>query len=117
MILFVLFIFIVKIEDLEEIKSGRQLAYKVIVKTSDRPGSSTEADVKLQMYGKKGKSKMFTLKNSTTHRIPFRRSNIDIFELNVYDIGNIKAISIGHSETEIGLNFIFFSISFEYCIC
>ena len=45
---------------------------------------------------------MFTLKNSTTHRIPFRRSNIDIFELNVYDIGNIKAISIGHSETEIG---------------
>ena len=45
---------------------------------------------------------MFLLNNSTTHRIPFRRSNIDIFEIDTFDLGVINAIKVGHSERDIG---------------
>ncbi len=89
-------------ENLNEIKSGDTILYKIVVKTSDRLGSSTEADIKIQLFGKKGKSRLIHLKNSTRHKIPFRRSNVDEFEVMIYDIGVIRAISIGHSETDIG---------------
>jgi hypothetical protein len=75
----------------------------VIVKTGDRLGSSTEADIKLQIFGQKGKTKLISLKNSTTHRLPFRKSNTDVFEIECYDIGNIRAIQIGHNEKDIGI--------------
>ena len=55
------------------------------------------------MFGKKGKSKLVQLKNSITHRIPFRKSNTDIFEIECFDIGEIRAIQIGHNEKDIGI--------------
>ena len=90
------------LNDLKEIKSGNEIKYRVIIKTSDKPGASTDALIKLCFYGKKGKSKLFKLKDSKTHRIPFRKGNTDVFDLSIYDIGKIEAISIGHSEKDIG---------------
>lgn len=89
-------------DELEEIKSGNHHKYRVIIKTSDKTGSGTDALIKLRFFGTKGKSKIFKLKESKTHRIPFRRGNTDVFDLSVYDIGKIIAISIGHSEVDIG---------------
>jgi hypothetical protein len=91
-----------KLEDLPEVKDGKEKFYKIIVKTSDKQGSSTNADIQLQLFGKIGKSKLITLKNSLTNKIPFARSKTDVFEYRISDVGKIKAIKIGHNEHDIG---------------
>ena len=90
------------VDSLLEINSGDKLTYKVIVKTGDRLGSSSEAEIRLQMFGQRGKSKVIPLTKSTSHQLPFRRANTDVFEIQNYDLGPIKAIKIGHSEKDIG---------------
>ena len=91
-----------KYEDLPEVNDGKDKFYKIIVKTSDKPGSSTTADIQLQLFGKIGKSKLISLKNSVTNKIPFARSKTDVFEYSISDVGKIKAIKIGHNERDIG---------------
>ena len=87
---------------MREINEGRQKLYKILVKTSDIQGSSTTADIQLQLFGKLGKSKLISLKNSVTNKIPFARSKTDVFEYKISDVGKINAIKIGHNERDIG---------------
>lgn len=94
--------FILKLEDLPEINDGKEKFYKIIVKTSDKQGSGTTADIQLQLFGKIGKSKLITLKNSVTNKIQFAQSKTDVFEYRISDVGKIKAIKIGHNEHDIG---------------
>lgn len=100
-------------EDLDEIKSGKQSKLRVIIKTSDKTGSGTDALIRLRLYGTKGKSRIYKLKESKTHRIPFRRGNTDVFDLNVHDIGKINAISIGHSEMDIEYSWLLDYVKIE----
>jgi hypothetical protein len=86
----------------KEVTSGQLVKYNVVVKTGDRLGSSSEAEIHVQLYGARGKSKIVTLLNSSTHRVPFRRSNVDNFELELYDVGPIRAVKVGHNEKDIG---------------
>lgn len=88
-------------DNLEEVESGEQITYKIVVKTGDRLGASTEADVSIQLFGERGKSRPFPLKKSKLHKLPFRKSNTDVFEIETLDVGDVKAIQIGHSEPEI----------------
>ena len=85
-----------------EVNDGKEKFYKIIVKTSASQGSSTTADIQLQLFGKLGKSKLISLKNSQTHKIPFARTKTDVFEYRISDVGKIKAIKIGHHERDIG---------------
>lgn len=96
-----------KLDDLKEINSGELVPYQIVVKTGDHSGSSTEAEIGIVLFGEKGKSKYFSLKRSTRHRIPFRKSNLDIFEIETFDVGQIKAIQIGHFESDIGIDITF----------
>ena len=89
-------------KSLDEVTEGALVKYRAVVKTGDRLGSSTEASIKLRLFGSKGKSKQFRLDNSRTHRIPFRKGNTDVFDLELFDIGKIKAVYLGHSEKKIG---------------
>jgi hypothetical protein len=86
---------------LKEITEGSLVKYRIVVKTGERLGSSTEAPIKLRLFGGLGKSKQIKLKDSKTHKIPFRRGNTDVFDLEVFDIGKIKAIHVGHQEKNI----------------
>ncbi len=79
--------------------------YRVVIKTGDRLGSSTEAIIKFRLFGSNAKTKLFKLKESKTHKIPFRKGNTDVFDLDTFDIGKIKAVYIGHSEKNIGVHF------------
>lgn len=85
-------------------ESGDQVTYRVVVKTGDRLGSSTSAQIYLQIFGERGKTPLVALKNSKTHRVPFRKFNTDVFHIDSFDLGNIKAIQIGHNEQDIGKN-------------
>lgn len=95
-----------KVKNLEEVNGGEKVTYKVVVKTGDRLGSSSEAKISLQIFGEKGKTKLIPLEKSSTHRIPFRKSNTDVFEIECYDLGTINAIQIGHNEQDIGIDLI-----------
>lgn len=92
---------ITQLEKLNEIKDGDLIKYRIVIKTGERLGSSTNATIRLCLYGSNGKSKQIKLKNSKTHKIPFRKGNTDVFDLEVFDIGRIKAVKIGHSEKNI----------------
>ena len=74
-----------------------------MVKTGDRLGSSTDAEIWLQIFGEKGKTKLLPLKTSQTHRLPFRKSNTDVFEIETFDVGPVKAIQLGHNQNDIGI--------------
>lgn len=90
-----------QLKDLTEQKDGDVVKYRVVIKTGERLGSSTEATIKFKLYGATGKSKSFKLKDSKTHKIPFRKGNTDVFDLEIHDISTIKAIHVGHSEKSI----------------
>lgn len=90
------------------VESGDLVNYRILVKTGDHNGSSTEAEIGLVLFGEKGKSKYLILKESKNHRIPFRKSNTDCFDIEIFDIGEIKAIQIGHLESGIGKNLHYF---------
>ncbi|RNA04951.1 lipoxygenase homology domain-containing 1-like [Brachionus plicatilis] len=92
------------LDDLKELDSGDLISYQIMVKTGDRTGSSTEANIGIVLFGEKAKSKYFALKRSKRHRIPFRKSNLDIFEIETYDVGQLRAIQIGHFESDIEYN-------------
>ena len=89
-----------------EVTKGPKIRYKVYVQTGARPGSSTEAKIKLKLFGDKydnsiKTTKWMNLENSLTHKLPFQRGNEDCFEIDVFDIGKLRAITIGHMEKEI----------------
>jgi hypothetical protein len=71
--------------------------YKIVVKTSDRnerPGSLEEADLSLQLFGSYGASDLIPLEISSTHRFPLRPGQVDLFEVQVPDVGVIESIKI-----------------------
>lgn len=68
---------------------------------------TTDANVFIQLFGVKGKSKIIPLKDSLAHKIPFQRGNIDAFKIETREIGELKAITIGYDEFDIS-NFKFF---------
>jgi hypothetical protein len=41
------------------------------------------------------------LDESRTHKIPFQKGNEDEFQIEIFDIGILRAITIGHMEKEI----------------
>ena len=87
---------------MKEITDGDITKYRIVIKTGDRLGSSTEASIKFRLFGSNGKSRQFKLKDSKTHKIPFRKGNTDVFDQDVHEIGTVKAIQIGHNEKNIG---------------
>lgn len=91
-----------KLKNAKEVTDGESIKYRVVIKTGERLGSSTEAKIKIKLFGSKGKSKQLKLKESKMHKIPFRKGNTDVFDLEVIDVGDIKAIYIGHKEQNIG---------------
>jgi hypothetical protein len=91
-----------KLKELTEVVEGPAVKYRIVIKTGDRLGSSTEAAIKLRLFGSKGKSKQFKLRSSKNHKIPFRKGNTDVFDIEFFDVGKLKAVYLGHSEKNIG---------------
>ena len=66
-------------------------------KTSDLLGAGTNANVAIQLFGEKGSSEMTPLKlNENDIRDKFERGQVDIFHLEVSNVGVLERIKIGH---------------------
>ncbi|KAL3875518.1 hypothetical protein ACJMK2_033463 [Sinanodonta woodiana] len=85
----------------DEVKDGPWAEYQVYVRTGTRVGASTEAFVKIAIYGEKGRTKDFGLTDSSTNKIKFQRGREDKFILAAHHVGKIKKIRIGHDRPEL----------------
>jgi len=73
--------------------------YEISVKTGDRRGSGTDANVFIQVYGEKGNSRKMLLDNNSNN---FERGQTDNFSLQCGDLGSLQKIRIGHDNSGFG---------------
>ncbi|KAJ8319012.1 hypothetical protein KUTeg_004103 [Tegillarca granosa] len=85
----------------DEVKQGTWAEYQVYVKTGNRIGASTKADVKLILYGEKGRTKEFLLEDSKRNKVKFQKGKEDLFILPAHHVGKLKKVKIGHDRTEL----------------
>ncbi|GAB1599835.1 lipoxygenase homology domain-containing protein 1 isoform X2 [Argonauta hians] len=76
--------------------------YEVHVKTGNIRGAGTDANVFLQILGSKNDTEEIPLKTPENSTDPFERGRIDIFKLELRNIGEIKKIKIGHDNSQLG---------------
>ena len=71
--------------------------YTVRTKTSDIMGAGTNANVSIQLFGEKSSSELVPLKlNENRIRDKFERGQVDIFHVEMPNVGQIERIKIGH---------------------
>ena len=68
----------------------------MIVKTSDKRGCGTDANVSITMFGQNGSSDELKLKDSQTHRDKFERNQEDIFLFTMLSLGELVKLRIWH---------------------
>ncbi|XP_077976546.1 lipoxygenase homology domain-containing protein 1-like isoform X1 [Styela clava] len=75
----------------------KRTTFKITVKTSETPGSGTNANVFIQLFGDHGESGELHLNKSETHRNMFEAGNEDVFVFNdKLSIGEIRKCRIWH---------------------
>nr|XP_019954598.1 PREDICTED: lipoxygenase homology domain-containing protein 1-like [Paralichthys olivaceus] len=72
--------------------------YQIAVKTGSIPGSSSDSNVFVKLYGEKGDtSKMMLVVSANNLGNYFETGRIDIFTVETFDIGQISRLMIGHT--------------------
>ncbi|XP_010779871.1 lipoxygenase homology domain-containing protein 1-like [Notothenia coriiceps] len=72
--------------------------YHIAVKTGSIPGSSSDSNVFVKLYGEKGDtSKILLLVSDNNLGNYFETGRVDIFVVETYDIGKINRLLIGHT--------------------
>ncbi|XP_053277048.1 lipoxygenase homology domain-containing protein 1 [Pleuronectes platessa] len=72
--------------------------YHIAVKTGSIPGSSSDSNVFVKLYGEKGDtSRMILLVSANNLGNYFETGRIDIFTVETFDIGQISRMMIGHT--------------------
>ena len=80
------------------ITGGILCEYKITVTTGNCNGASTDAPIRLKLYGKKGSTGFLNLEQSESHRVAFRRNQSDTFLIQTYHVGLLAGITIGHDQ-------------------
>jgi len=62
----------------DEVKDGPWAEYQLYVRTGDRVGAATKADVRVTLYGEKGRTKEIVLGKSSRNKIRFQRGKVCI---------------------------------------
>lgn len=60
----------------EEVTLGERAEYQIYVRTGNRIGASTKAEVKLTLYGERGRSKEIVLDKSKRHKVCFQKGKV-----------------------------------------
>lgn len=81
--------------------NGLLCQYKISVITGNCNGASTNAPIRIKFYGTKGCTNFLDLINSETHRVPFLKSQTDVFNIQTYHVGQLAGITIGHDRKDI----------------
>ncbi|KAK5909734.1 hypothetical protein CesoFtcFv8_003637 [Champsocephalus esox] len=72
--------------------------YHIAVKTGSIPGSSSDSNVFVKLYGEKGDtSKILLVVSDNNLGNYFETGRVDIFVVETYDIGQINRLLIGHT--------------------
>ena len=71
----------------------RVVKYAVSVRTGDKRGAGTDANVYIILHGENGDSGKRALEGSGNN---FERGRVDTFGLECFDVGELKKITIGH---------------------
>ncbi|XP_070186477.1 uncharacterized protein [Littorina saxatilis] len=85
----------------EEVKDGPWGEYQVHIKTGDRIGASSSADVNITIYGEKGCTPPIKLTNSKHNKMKFQRGKEDLFVVAARHVGKMKKIKIGHDRSQL----------------
>lgn len=60
----------------EEVTSGDRAEYQIYVRTGNRIGASTKAQVKITLYGENGRTKEIPLDKSKRHKVCFQKGKV-----------------------------------------
>ena len=81
-------------------KETEKVSYKIQVKTSDKLGAGTDANVKLKLTGENGESSEWALVKSETYDDPFERDHIDEFTFEgKVNLGELFVCRIWHDNS------------------
>lgn len=83
------------------ITSGIWCDYKIHVTTGNCNGASTDAPIRIKLYGSRGCTEFVDLTESETHRVPFRKNQTDTFLIRTFHVGRLAGITIGHDNHDI----------------
>lgn len=73
--------------------------YKISVRTGDRRGAGTDANVFIIVHGEKGDTGKRVLEGSGNN---FERGRVDVFGIETIDIGELTKVTIGHDGAGFG---------------
>jgi len=78
------------------------VTYLVSVLTGTVDGGGTDATVSIIMFGELGDSGEHKLVSSKSHRNPFEKGQMDVFEIRCVDLGHLSKIRIWHNNKKLG---------------
>ncbi|CAF2034386.1 unnamed protein product [Rotaria magnacalcarata] len=83
------------------IAKGILCDYQISVTTGTCNGASTDAPIRVKLYGTHGYTEFTDLVDSETHRVPFLKCQTDVFTIQKYHVGKLAGITIGHDQKDI----------------
>ncbi|CAF1093831.1 unnamed protein product [Adineta steineri] len=95
------------------INQGILCEYKISITTGNCNGASTNAPIRIKLYGTNGHINFYELVHSETHHIPFLKDQTDIFKLETYHIGELIGITIGHDRKDMKASWFLNKISID----
>lgn len=95
--------------------SGIKVAkYNISVRTGDKRGAGTDANVHIVLHGETGSTGKFKLESGGNN---FERGRVDVFGIEAFDIGELTRITIGHDGAGFGRYFNFHACVQNTNIC
>jgi hypothetical protein len=85
------------------IKNNSKHQYRVYVTTGNCNGASTDATIRIKLYGSNGCTNFIELENCETYQVPFNRDQTDRFTIKTHCVGQLFGITIGHDQTDISV--------------
>ena len=92
------------VRDLVAVADGKAadtkvVKYKISVRTGDKRGAGTDANVHIILHGVSGSTGQFKLESGGNN---FERGRVDEFGIEAFDVGELKKITIGHDGVGFG---------------
>lgn len=91
---------LVQMQKSKPIQKGLLCEYQISVTTGNCNGASTNAPVRIKLYGTNGHTNFHELSQSKTHHIPFLKDQTDLFILQTFHVGELLGITIGHDRKD-----------------
>jgi hypothetical protein len=92
------------VRDLVAVADGKAVdlkvvKYKISVRTGDKRGAGTDANVHIILRGESGSTAQYNLESGGNN---FERGKVDVFGIEAFDVGELTHIIIGHDGSGFG---------------